>query len=118
MTGQRSNQLSYDPFIRVILSQTYTYFHLFFTIKILLIKPYFASNPTPEVGFEAILSVIAFPAISTGVYGFPKESVAEIVRDTVIEYLRGPHTLDEIRFILFSQDDYDLYSDVFSEGNE
>lgn len=51
---------------------------------------------------------IAFPSISTGAYRFPIEKAAEIALSTVIEFLRG-NPLEEVRFVLFSRDDYEMY---------
>ncbi len=61
------------------------------------------------------LKTIAFPSISTGVYGYPKEEAAEIVRKTVNDFISKDDCLDEIRFILFSDDDLKLYEKVFGK---
>jgi O-acetyl-ADP-ribose deacetylase len=48
------------------------------------------------------LRTVAFPAISTGVYGYPLELAAPIALGTTCEFLRRhPGTLDEVRFVLF-----------------
>jgi len=56
---------------------------------------------------------IAFPCISTGVYGFPAERAARIAYDAVIEFLRGPERLDEVRFVVFSPGDHEIYIRLF-----
>ncbi len=61
------------------------------------------------------LKTIAFPSISTGVYGYPKEEAAEVVRKTVNDFISKDDCLDEIRFILFSDSDLKLYEKVFGE---
>jgi O-acetyl-ADP-ribose deacetylase (regulator of RNase III) len=60
---------------------------------------------------------IAIPAISTGIFGFPKDQAAQIVRDTLLSYFNAKHRSDikEIRFILYSPADYELYEKVFAE---
>lgn len=45
---------------------------------------------------------IAFPAISTGVYGYPVEPAAEIALRTVRAFLTGAQALDEVILVAFS----------------
>ncbi|MCJ1672981.1 MULTISPECIES: O-acetyl-ADP-ribose deacetylase [unclassified Rathayibacter] len=49
---------------------------------------------------------VAFPAVSAGVYGWPMASAARIAVDSVrlAAAEDGPGTLDEVRFVLFSDD--------------
>ena len=61
------------------------------------------------------IKTIAFPAIATGVYGYPKKEAAAIVKQTVTDFLRQKNTLEEIRFVLHSQDDSDMYHKIFSQ---
>ncbi len=59
------------------------------------------------------LKTIAFPAISTGVFGYPKLLAAPIAVDTVREWVaQHPDQLDEIRFVLHSNEDEELYNDL------
>ncbi|UCG01790.1 MAG: O-acetyl-ADP-ribose deacetylase [Candidatus Heimdallarchaeota archaeon] len=51
---------------------------------------------------------IAFPSISTGVYGFPIERASKIALSTVIENLAST-TITEVCFVLFSDSDYQIY---------
>jgi len=55
------------------------------------------------------LKSIAFPSISTGVYGYPISQASEIAISTVIRYLAGPSSLELIRFVLLGNDNYDAY---------
>ncbi|HHY67710.1 MAG TPA: O-acetyl-ADP-ribose deacetylase, partial [Alicyclobacillus sp.] len=48
------------------------------------------------------LKSIAFPAISTGVYGYPKEEAATIAISTVAEHLPGKSSVREVVFVLYS----------------
>ena len=53
------------------------------------------------------LRTIAFPAISTGVYGYPPDEACEVAFDTVLAH---PGTsVEEVRFVLFSDEAYRLY---------
>lgn len=61
------------------------------------------------------LKTIAFPAISTGVYGYPKEDAAQVVYDAVNNFISKDDSLDEISFVLFSGDDLKLYEKVFKK---
>ena len=49
---------------------------------------------------------IAFPAISTGVYGFPKDQAASVAVSTTRAF-RGP--IDEIVLVAYSQEDLERY---------
>jgi len=60
---------------------------------------------------EKELRTVAFPSISTGAYRFPVERAAELALSTVIEFLRS-NPLEEVRFVLFSQEDYETYGRV------
>jgi len=55
------------------------------------------------------LKSIAFPAISTGIFGFPIQRCAEIMLRTAIEYLKGPTGLERIVFCLFGKDSYQVF---------
>ncbi len=59
---------------------------------------------------EHHLQSIAFPAISTGIFGFPIQRCAEIMLRTTIEYLHGPTRLERVVFCLFGQDNYDVFA--------
>jgi O-acetyl-ADP-ribose deacetylase (regulator of RNase III) len=54
-----------------------------------------------KVADELGAGVVAFPAVSAGIYGWPAESAAWIALSTVS---RAPSQLDEARFVLFSED--------------
>ncbi|HAA63930.1 MAG TPA: O-acetyl-ADP-ribose deacetylase, partial [Thermoanaerobacter sp.] len=63
---------------------------------------------------EYNVKTIAFPSISTGAYGFPIERAAKIALRVVSDYLEGSD-IKEVRFILFSDKDYEVYSKVYEE---
>ncbi|MBN2272151.1 MAG: macro domain-containing protein [Sedimentisphaerales bacterium] len=63
-----------------------------------------------KVADENHLKSIAFPAISTGIFGFPIQRCAEIMLSTALEYLKGPTGLEKIVFCLFGRSDYLLFA--------
>jgi O-acetyl-ADP-ribose deacetylase len=58
---------------------------------------------------------ISFPAISTGVYGYPLEEAAGIALETIAARLRSSDcTVDHVLLILFDQSAYAVYSRITS----
>lgn len=55
------------------------------------------------------LKTVAFPNISTGVYGYPKEKAAEIAIRAVYEFLNLNVDLEEIIFCCFDDENYRIY---------
>jgi O-acetyl-ADP-ribose deacetylase (regulator of RNase III) len=47
---------------------------------------------------------VAFPAISTGVYGYPKDDAADIAVRTVVEFLSHDPAIDEVRLVCFGEE--------------
>ncbi len=51
---------------------------------------------------------IAFPAISTGIYGYPKEEAAHIAYEAVEHFLNGGNEI-EVRFVFHNADDKEIF---------
>jgi O-acetyl-ADP-ribose deacetylase (regulator of RNase III) len=51
---------------------------------------------------------IAFPNISTGIYGYPKDQAAVIAMDTVKSFLAENNEIEEVVFVCFDDENYDL----------
>jgi O-acetyl-ADP-ribose deacetylase (regulator of RNase III) len=51
------------------------------------------------------LKSVAFPAISTGAYGYPKAEAAKIASTTVREFIHGGSSIEEVRLVFFGQED-------------
>jgi len=62
------------------------------------------------------LATIAFPSISTGIYGFPAVRASRIALETVKRFVLEHQEIREVRFIVFSEDDERIYADLFGEG--
>ena len=57
------------------------------------------------------LQTIAFPNISTGVYGFPKEKAADIAIATVTDYLKKDESIEKVYFVCFDNENYAIYKE-------
>lgn len=54
--------------------------------------------------------VVAFPSISTGVYGYPVERAAKVALRAIVDTIEvHPDAFDEVRMVLFSDDDLAAY---------
>ncbi len=60
------------------------------------------------------LHTIAFPNISTGVYGFPKEKAADIAINTVRNFILNKPQVKEVIFVVFDEENYLLYQQKLS----
>lgn len=68
-----------------------------------------------ELAKQYDIHEIAFPAISTGVYGYPKEEAAEIATATVEKWLKENADYEmTIHFVCFSEWDYEIYEKVLA----
>jgi O-acetyl-ADP-ribose deacetylase (regulator of RNase III) len=62
-----------------------------------------------QLASEHGISSVAFPAISTGAYGYPLEEAAPIALATVTDYLGRHPEIELVRFVLFGQQAYQTY---------
>lgn len=62
-----------------------------------------------EIASQEQLQTIAFPCISTGVYGYPHQAAAEIAVETVREFLKSPTSLEEVIFCCYLEEDFRVY---------
>ena len=67
-----------------------------------------------KVGAEhSDLKTIAFPSISTGAYRFPIDHAASVALKTVKDFLLTQrHNYEEVRFVLFSENDLQAYQEA------
>ena len=52
---------------------------------------------------------IAFPSLSTGIYGYPLELAAPIALRTVIEHIQKPTSLQQVMFVLFGDQSFKAF---------
>lgn len=64
---------------------------------------------------EYNLKTIAFPAISTGVYNYPKLEAGQIATKAVMDFIDKEDYIEEVNFVLFSEDNYLLYKKILDE---
>jgi O-acetyl-ADP-ribose deacetylase (regulator of RNase III) len=57
---------------------------------------------------------IAFPAISTGIFGYPPEEAAEVAFKTVLDKVPSLQFVKRIRFVLYSKADFEVHERVLS----
>ncbi|WKV13966.1 macro domain-containing protein [Marivirga harenae] len=82
----------------------------------------------PEMGFltdcyknslhlaeENNINSIAFPAISTGAFGYPFEEATDIALSVIKEFSTKADSIKLIRFVLFSPSDYEYYVDKLKD---
>jgi O-acetyl-ADP-ribose deacetylase (regulator of RNase III) len=63
---------------------------------------------------EQGIKSIAFPAISTGVYGYPPKEAAQIAVREVVDFTAVDKSFEEIVFVCFDDAMYELYREVLS----
>jgi len=62
-----------------------------------------------EIAVDNNIESVAFPNISTGVYGYPKAEAAQIAIQTVKAFLETHSQLQEVIFCVFDDENYRLY---------
>ncbi|HVA17660.1 MAG TPA: macro domain-containing protein [Candidatus Dormibacteraeota bacterium] len=64
------------------------------------------------------LKTIAFPAVGTGIAGFPLRECAEIMLAEAQNHLQGPTSLQKIQFVLFDKQALDVFGQVWKKMQE
>lgn len=64
---------------------------------------------------EKGIDSVAFPAISTGAFGYPLEAATDVALDTLNEATAGLKNVRKIRFVLFGKRDYEVYEEKISQ---
>ena len=69
-----------------------------------------------EVAVQNGVRSVAFPAISTGIYGFPLERATRIAAREVSAFLEKHPTVEKVLFVCFDRRTHDCYVRVLAEG--
>lgn len=71
-----------------------------------------------KVAMENGIRTIAFPSISTGVYGYPVEKAAQVAVEAVCRFLeKFPNAVDLVEWVLFDDRTYAVYSAEVGKRN-
>jgi O-acetyl-ADP-ribose deacetylase (regulator of RNase III) len=60
------------------------------------------------------LRTVAFPAISTGVYGYPLRDACRIALRTILDFLAQEATLEQVSCVCYSRNDYAEYTAIYA----
>ena len=61
------------------------------------------------------IKTLTFPAISTGIFGFPMDRCAEIMLQTTIDYLKGETNLERVAFCLYGLGSYKIFAECLNQ---
>ena len=67
-----------------------------------------------KLAVENNISTIAFPNISTGVYGFPKDQAVIIALETVHHFLGKNPEIEQVLFCCFDKENFDIYNKLLN----
>jgi len=65
-----------------------------------------------ELAVENGIKTIAFPNISTGVYGYPKKEAAKIAIQTVTTFLENNNEINQVIFCIFDNENFEYYREL------
>lgn len=64
---------------------------------------------------EKNLKSIAFPCISTGIFGYPKDKAAAVAVKTVKKFLAAGSSIEEVIFVTFGDADFNIYKNLLKK---
>ena len=68
-----------------------------------------------ELAVDKGIRSISFPAISTGIYGYPMDEAAEIAIGTISDFLEKHDEIDIVRVVLYDRDAFDIHREVLEK---
>ena len=67
-----------------------------------------------NLAIQRRLSSIAFPNISTGIYGYPKQEAAEVAINAVESFSDKDNIIDKVYFVCFDEENYSIYQKLIN----
>ncbi len=64
---------------------------------------------------EKGIKTVSFPSISTGAYRCPWKDSAKVALKTVVDFLKNENYIKEVRFVLFTDEIYNVYKEMLEE---
>ena len=68
-----------------------------------------------EVAEKNNIKTISFPALSTGIFGYPVRDAAEVAFKTIIDYLKNNSNINLVRMVLYDEASYKVHAGVLKE---
>lgn len=76
-----------------------------------------AYNNSLQLAADRRFATIAFPAISTGIYGYPKAAAATIALQTINQFLQQHDYPQQVWLVCFDQESYRLYQQLSEQSD-
>lgn len=70
-----------------------------------------------NIAIENSVTSIAFPNISTGIYGYPKKEAAAIAIQTVVDFLQNNPYFIKVHFVCFDEENYLIYQNITNSAS-
>ena len=70
-------------------------------------------NECLDIASKNKFKSVAFPNISTGIYGFPKIEAAKIAKDSIEKFIKKNRKVKKIFLCVFDDENYEIYKDLF-----
>jgi O-acetyl-ADP-ribose deacetylase len=68
-----------------------------------------------KIAEELGVKTVAFPNISTGIYGYPKLPAAQVAVNAVKQYQESATKLEKVIFVCFDQENFEIYKELLTE---
>lgn len=70
-----------------------------------------------QLAIDHNLGSIAFPNISTGIYGYPKKEAAIVALETILNFLQPHHSLQHVFIVCFDEMNYSIYRQMLDDAS-